>query len=397
MQPDAGRLGHAMRVIVSTLSSLMLISAGQHALADVPPGNPRTGTPADLADQGAPDSQSGAGMIESIEAGGQAIGKRDGEFVVVPLPFRNALIGAGLVVGAGYLYRGASAPKAGPPSILGVGGMYAEQDTWAALAAHRGYWAGNTWRTTAGIAIADINYSVTLGNRAAERQVAVNQAAKGTSIEAARRFGKYTWVGLSAAYANTDVTAVDVLVLDNIALADLGLSVEWDTRDDTFAPRSGSLASIEIKYFDEALGSDSDFTRINSFYNGYRALSERQTLAYRIAAEHVDGDAPFFALPWLGSGCDLRGYTPGTYIGRSLLAAQAEWRFQLSHRWGIVAFGGVASVGDRDGQFKSGDALPAGGVGLRYRVTDKFKVNVRADMAWGRDDSTFTLSVGEAF
>ena len=39
----------------------------------------------------------------------------------------------------------------------------------------------------------------------------------------------------------------------------------------------------------------------------------------------------------------------------------------------------VASVADREGQFKSGDALPAGGVGLRYRVTDKFKVNVRDD------------------
>jgi len=386
-----------MQLIPSVLAGLMLTFAGQLGFADEPPGNPQTGTPADLANQGAPDSQSGAGMIDAIEAGGQAIGKRDGEFVVVPLPFRNALIGAGLVVGAGYLYRGASAPKSGPPSILGVGGMYAEQDTWAALAAHRGYWEGNTWRTTAGIAVADINYSVTLGSGADERQVAVNQSAKGTSIEAARRFGKFTWVGLSAAFANTDVTAVDFLVMDNIALADLGISVEWDTRDDTFAPRFGALTSIEIKHFDEALGSDSNFTRINSFYNGYRTLSERQTLAYRLAAEHVDGDAPFFALPWLGSGCDLRGYTPGTYIGKSLLAAQAEWRFQLSHRWGMVAFGGLASVGDREGQFKAGDALPAGGVGLRYRVTDKFKVNVRADMAWGRDDSTFTLSVGEAF
>jgi hypothetical protein len=386
-----------MRVIFCMLAGLMLTFAGRLGFADETSDNPQTGTPADFASQGAPDSQSGEGMIEAIEAGSQVIGKRDGEFVVVPLPFRNALIGAGLVVGAGYLYRDASAPKAGPPSMLGVGGMYAEQDTWAALAAHRGYWAGNTWRTTAGVAIADINYSVTLGDLAAERQVAVNQAANAASIEGARRFGKHTWVGLSAAYANTDVTAVGFLVLDDIALADLGLSVEWDTRDDTFAPRTGALAALEIKHFDEALGSDNNFTRINTSYNGYRALSDRQVIAYRIAAEHVEGDAPFFALPWLGSGCDLRGYTPGTYIGRSLLAAQAEWRLQLSHRWGMVAFGGVASVGDRDGQFKSGDALPAGGVGLRYRVADKFKVNVRADMAWGRDDSTFTLSVGEAF
>ena len=102
-------------------------------------------------------------------------------------------------------------------------------------------------------------------------------------------------------------------------------------------------------------------------------------------------------MPWLGSGCDIRGYTPGEYVGGTLLAAQAEWRFQMTPRWGLVAFGGIASVSDREGEFKSGDSLPAGGFGVRYRVADKFKVNVRADMAWGRDDKTFTLSVGEAF
>jgi hypothetical protein len=42
------------------------------------------------------------------------------------------------------------------------------------------------------------------------------------------------------------------------------------------------------------------------------------------------------------------------------------------------------------------DWLPAGGVGVRFRLTS-LPLNMRADFAWGRDDSTFSLAVGEAF
>ena len=386
-----------MRCFILTIAVVFLGSVSAIGLSDVPPTGEPPGTPADLAAQGVPDSSSGAEMVEAIEAGSQAGSKREGEFVVVPLPFRNALIGAGLVVGAGYLYRSADAPDKGPPSIAGVGGMYAENDTWAALAAHRGYWAKDTWRTTTGVVTGKVNYQLTLGEGSLEQKVSVTQPVSAASIEGTRRFGKHTWIGMSLGYARTDVTAVGLLVADDIELADFAVSAEWDTRDDTFAPSKGLFVTLDVKQFDEAIGSDFDFTRVDFSVNGYRALAPRHTLAWRGAYQHATDDAPFFAMPWLGSGCDIRGYTPGEYVGGTLLAAQAEWRFQMTPRWGLVAFGGIASVSDREGEFKSGDSLPAGGFGVRYRVADKFKVNVRADMAWGRDDKTFTLSVGEAF
>ena len=203
-------------------------------------------------------------MVEAIEAGSQAGGKREGEFVVVPLPFRNALIGAGLVVGAGYLYRSADAPDNGPPSIAGVGGMYAENDTWAALAAHRGYWAKDTWRTTTGVVTGKVNYQLTLGEGSQEQEVSVTQPVSAASIEGTRRFGEHTWIGMSLGYARTDVSAVGLLVADDIELADFALSAEWDTRDDTFAPSNGLFVTLDVKQFDEAIGSDFDFTRVDA-------------------------------------------------------------------------------------------------------------------------------------
>jgi hypothetical protein len=369
------------------------------AWAESPPVTVGAAAPAELLPQGASQARGGAGVVESIEANARADGADGkGEAMVVPLPFENPLIGTGLVVVAGYLYH--SETGAGvetPPSIVGAGVMYAEEGTWAAALGHRGYWDAGQWRTSLAGVTGEIHYDLTVGDGDLEREIGVSQTLQGVMLEAAHRVLTHGWLGGSFVYGTTDVSAPTFQVEDDIVLSDIGVSAEWDTRDDTFAPRAGTFSSLEVQRFDEAIASDYGFTRFDAAVNGYHAVAERHVLAWRIAGQHVEGDAPFFALPWLGTGCDLRGYSPGEYVGRTLVAGQAEWRLQLTPRWGVVAFGGVATVRNAPTDFKSSDALPAGGVGLRFRVTDQFRVNVRADVAWGRDDSTFTLTVGEAF
>jgi hypothetical protein len=80
-----------------------------------------------------------------------------------------------------------------------------------------------------------------------------------------------------------------------------------------------------------------------------------------------------------------------------MIAAQAEWRWQATSRWGFVAFGGAGKVSGALGGIDTGSWLPAGGAGVRSRLIRELPLNMRADFGWGRDDSTFTLSVGEAF
>ena len=40
---------------------------------------------------------------------------------------------------------------------------------------------------------------------------------------------------------------------------------------------------------------------------------------------------------------------------------------------------------------------PAGGVGVRFTVSEEDHINLRADYAWGRDSSAFYIGVLEVF
>jgi hemolysin activation/secretion protein len=175
------------------------------------------------------------------------------------------------------------------------------------------------------------------------------------------------------------------------------LNGEFDSRDNDLYPRSGQYAQAEGLVAREDLGSDTNYQSIELEWNSYRKFGEKNVLALRAAGKVVDGNAPFFALAWFGSGVDLRGYTPGRYIGESMVALQAEWRWQATPRWGFVAFGGTGKVSGALGEIDTGAWLPAGGVGVRFRLVKALPLNMRADFAWGRDDSTFSLAVGEAF
>ncbi len=85
-----------------------------------------------------------------------------------------------------------------------------------------------------------------------------------------------------------------------------------------------------------------------------------------------------------------------------MFATQAEYRLTIPKqnflgRFGIVAFGGFGAVAKTFSDITGGDLLPAGGGGLRFRLTKSEKVNFRADYGIGRHGHTFSLGVGEAF
>jgi Omp85 superfamily domain len=329
----------------------------------------------------------------------------DGNWVVAPLPFRNELLGVGLVLGAGYLYGASANESNARHSIAGAAGMYAEGGSWAALAAHRGYWSEQRYRTTVALATGDLLYDIELESGGAENKLAVGQELSGGMVQGAVRLGANGWLGLGFLRGTTDVRirnstppALQGLIpRAQIDISNLLLNGEFDSRDSDLYPRSGQYAQAEALVAREDLGADTDYHSLELEWNSYRRFGEDHVLALRVAGKIVDGDAPFFALAWFGSGVDLRGYTPGRYIGESMVALQAEWRWQATPRWGFVAFGGTGKVSGALGDIDTDPWLPAGGVGVRFRLVNALPLNMRADFAWGRDDSTFSLAVGEAF
>ena len=80
-----------------------------------------------------------------------------------------------------------------------------------------------------------------------------------------------------------------------------------------------------------------------------------------------------------------------------MIATQAEWRSEWWWRFGATAFLGAGEVKPDFGAFTWKDALPGGGVGLRFTLAQRNHVNLRVDYAWGRDSTGLYISVAEAF
>lgn len=326
-----------------------------------------------------------------------------GNWVIAPIPFRNELLGAGLVLGAGYLYGAGGTDRGARHSVAAAAGMYAEGGSWTALAAHRGYWSEQRYRTTAAAATGELLYDIELQLEDSNRTVGLKQKFSGISLEAAARIGASGWLGLGYRGGNTDVLSrTDALPEEfdpraGIDISNVLLDGELDTRDSDLYPSSGRYAQAEALIARQELGSDHDYVSLEVEWNAYRRIRDGHVLAWRIAGKIVDGDAPFFAMSWFGAGVDLRGYTPGRYIGESMIAAQAEWRWQATPRWGFTAFGGAGKVSGALGDIDTDSWLPAGGVGVRFKLAKALPLNLRADFAWGHDDSTFSLAIGEAF
>ena len=80
-----------------------------------------------------------------------------------------------------------------------------------------------------------------------------------------------------------------------------------------------------------------------------------------------------------------------------MFATQGEYRKTLGRRFGFVLFGGVGEVAETWDSFNTEDLLPAGGTGIRFNLSSKRRIHLRADLAYGKNGWSWNMSVGEAF
>jgi hypothetical protein len=124
---------------------------------------------------------------------------------------------------------------------------------------------------------------------------------------------------------------------------------------------------------------------------------ESSSLAYNLFTCATGGAPPFYGECIYGTNNELLGYVAAQYIDRYMIATQVEYRLALPWRFGMVAFGGLGEVAPSVSEFMYRNILPAGGGGVRFKLSKKYNVNLRADIAQGKDGHTFSMGIGEAF
>ncbi|MGH7742483.1 MAG: BamA/TamA family outer membrane protein [Candidatus Eiseniibacteriota bacterium] len=330
--------------------------------------------------------------------------------IAAPIPFKNSQLGWGLAVMVGAIHR-FDPDTTIKPSTGAVAGFYSENHSWGVVAMELARLKHDAWRLRGVLSHCELNYDFYgIGEDAGNAGVNVGIAQTMDFAVAAglRRFAPGLYLGASAAWLRTTAKLRDPLPaglpepgtdLSTAELVAPGFVAELDTRDDDYWPHRGSLVNLKSSFFTGALGSSKDFQRHSISWSWYTRLGgEAVVLATNVNAAAAKGDAPFYTLPSIGSGvAGLRGYQQGRYRDDLMTTAQAEVRLHSKGRWGATAFGGFGQVAPGVGDLGSAEVLPAGGLGLRFQLTNAYPMHMRADYAWGKNGGIGYFSVAEAF
>ncbi|HUQ82513.1 MAG TPA: BamA/TamA family outer membrane protein [Gemmatimonadaceae bacterium] len=180
------------------------------------------------------------------------------------------------------------------------------------------------------------------------------------------------------------------------AVSQLSGGGAWDSRDNLFAPASGSFVQATAAYSTDALGADFTFGRYVADARRYMRVGPG-VLAGQAYLEATSGGAPFDQLSLVGNSTILRGYVRGRYRDRELAAAQLEYRLPVVARFGVAAFAGVGTVAPTLGTLLSSDLLPTFGGGARYLLLPKQRTTIRVDYGVGKSSSGLYIAFNEAF
>ena len=345
-----------------------------------------------------------------IDLGTPAKQGKSGETVLLPIPKSSPAIGTGLqLIGAHFF----NADPKSQPSVLAASAGYYTSDTWFVGAGGSLNLDNDRWKIMAGGGYVNANYDFYgVGNAAGEAGIAapINQTGTAVLAKALRLVATDWYAGIGYRYLNSNVglrvslpnaPELEQILQTGTTIVSSGplLNLIYDSRDLITNPHEGSLMEFEALFANAAVfGSDNSYRHTYIKASHYWPVSKSNTLAGQVVLCHATDNAPFFDLCLFGSQNDLRGYTVGRFQDFTMFATQLEFRSEFRDRWGAVVFAGVGEVAPTFGAMDSENLLPSGGFGIRWMAAKKNKVNIRADVAWGKyENALFYLSIGEAF
>ena len=338
-------------------------------------------------------------------------GLRNGGFIGIPVVHSTPQLGFGIGGVAAMLF---SMDSISPQSVVGVGAVYSNTQSWLAEIGSRVYFQDGARDGAIGFLFFGLNYDffgVGFEQGNAGQSVGISQNGNSQMLEyLGRLVGRFfvgpryvhRGVGTSLrkleSLSATDSVAVLSQSNNSYTVSALGAEGTYDTRNNSDEPTNGTLADVQAMFSRGWLGSSPQFNWYRGWINQYVALSSHAAvLAMRLQGCSVGSAAPVWEYCLYGVNSDLRGYAGGRYRDKTMFTGQAEFRIPIVDRFGAVAFGGVGAVAPSLSAVAMNQLLPAGGVGLRYLVWEAWHVKVGADGAWGRNGGTFYLRLGEAF
>jgi len=322
----------------------------------------------------------------------------------IPVINYSNTIGASFGFIGSSFYKISNTDTVSPSSSTGAFGMYSTNNTYFLAVFQQLYLNKDSWRITAAAGTGNANAQYwqeipLIGGMF----IGFGAKANFAMLKIDRKIFNNFYIGVNGILVDSKTTFdfpdffPDSLKNDARNMNNLGGQLTYDKRDHKLNPYNGYIVTLKASFYRGWLGSDDDFNRYELSHNNYFTLkNERNILATRFYAAISTGEVPFLGQNVVGQD-DIRGYSSGKYRNNQVYALQAEYRWQFYKRMGMVGFLGVASAVEYLPDILENELLPGAGIGFRYLMIPKERINVGIDIAKGKGDWGLYFRIGEAF
>lgn len=289
-----------------------------------------------------------------------------------------------------------------PSTSTTVIGVYSTSKSYVAMVAQQFYFLEDTYRARLSIGTGTGNLQFYDDLYTGGQFIDYSNYMRFALLRFSRKIEEDLYLGISGGISNSrtefeiETPSEEEPAID-IPLNFAGLFIQNDTRNNVNYPSSGHNIIVDFKNFGEWLGNENSFNRLELTYDYYKNFeTDNRVLLARFYSKISFGDVPFIGQQTVGRD-DIRGYSEGRYRDDQLYSIQAEYRYKFKSKFGIVGFGGFATVVPKFTDIFEKQILPGVGAGIRYRLLEKEKINIGIDVAAGRKDWSLSFRISDAF
>ncbi|MDM0034453.1 BamA/TamA family outer membrane protein [Variovorax sp. J22P271] len=302
--------------------------------------------------------------------------------------------------------RDDGSPRLTPPDVFVGGAAATENGTKAAFVGGSLSFDDDRWRVRGGVGRAQVNlqfYGIGGGGLGGgAHSLAYSLDGWFSSQKVLRRIGRSDyWLGASWTYLDLG-SQLDLSQDPRAGLAGepsarrnsgVGLTLEHDSRDNTFTPSSGWTGALDATFYSPDLGGDTRFQSYRGHVFAYWPVAKDVVLAGRLDGRSASGGVPFYMLPFI----DMRGIPAARYQDAHTAVTEAEIRWNLLPRWAAIAFIGAGRAWGRNDSFGDAPTEVSRGVGFRYLIARQLGLWVGLDYAQGPEGGVTYIQVGSAW
>ena len=237
-----------------------------------------------------------------------------------------------------------------PPNITAAFAAYTANDTWGFGVLRMASLPNHKLKYRIGAAYVDMNMDFyrelpSLGSK----KFSFNFKSVPFFVSVMKEISNNLFVGLQYFYMKSEITPqfdfIDLpFFVDRIDLkstiSNLGIGLDFDTRDNVFSPNKGTQIGSNFKINAKWLGSDYDFKNFNASVFQYFQPKPHWVSGFRFDTKFIFDDAPFYMEPFV----ELRGVPAVKYQGESTFVIETEQRYDFSMRWSGIAFTGLGKA-----------------------------------------------------